>query len=176
MHWAGLVPMLLERPEATTGSLVGGAGIQASCLQSASPPQVQACWWSGVAPWTASWGAGPLNLWVLVCRVISPLPRAGVTSEWCQSVMGLPAELPVGQEPLSRDSWWGGQVGRGRPRGEETSRARSASEVDGQCPCWPSQPSTDRGRGRGREMALASTFVLREISWRSLPVQLLFWD
>ena len=43
-------PQAVERPEATTGSLAGGAGSQASGLQLASRPQLQAHRWSGVAP------------------------------------------------------------------------------------------------------------------------------
>lgn len=98
-----LVPVLLKGHPEAAGGLSGGVISQTRCLSSAHLLDLQLHQTAGCSPWRAPQrlsfmgracsqtdvcpNASAGAVVVLVCVVISPLSRAGVTSEWCWSLL-----------------------------------------------------------------------------------------
>lgn len=106
----GLLPALLRGlSKVVKGSVVGGSGCQPSCLQfvsalAAGTPKGRAC---SLCSQPRSLAAGTVG--TVVCGLISPFLRAGVTLKWYWSHIGLPTRW-VGQD--LKQPGWIGQVPR----------------------------------------------------------------
>lgn len=124
VHKQGLLPALLRGlSKVVKGSVVCGSGCQPSCLQfisalAAGRPKGRAC---SLCSQPRSLAAGTVG--TVVCGLISPFLRAGVTLKWYWSHIGLP----------TRGRTWSSQVELGRSPGSTVVGLVCWSKIDGEC-------------------------------------------